>query len=1712
MAGVVGPAAPSAADALLVVDVGTLRGHELQKEVSLLLLPQVDWSADFASTFDGAKELLVSPLQFITGNVPVPADRTLLQKGSISVRSDADSTPSTVPVIPAIQQQIIEMSDELHVSEVSCLKYWILASDPDNRAFVTHRNRLPATLLRDNVPRAAREFLLTETNAVLSSLFELLRARIEPSIAADKKDAIVEYTNTLLQKDLLGNLCRALTDDIPTLLKNKTMRAMAMVWQKTIAECIFVLAASTVVLPAELKQLVTLCQAIGTRCHATSTSVATALQGALGLSTEESPYDAKEVACQLHSLSYAHAALASTLQSHGSRLHRQSGELAAAGHAWTAEPSVTQEILKLLQVPSSCKFHGVLFLVGAVALAQYQTRLSFVQEADVTALHDAGLKHSGLTQLAQLVLPFAPESTALLRSYEAVFEDLFSAYVARLFPAHKTTSLTPRAAIVAPPVLGAQLAPAADSLTQLLELGIALSRLDPSFAMGFWTAQQPFLTAAASLAQATNPSRLAYMALLAACAPGRPELAYKHIKESPPPVTWKHFFAAIDNYRRVLMHEPTAAGAPAATTPAHRFQPAEVQALAAMFELFRAVLDNRAIVHLFLDWPDNNVLLLFLSFLRCSIPSVLKGAVMHTLARFVVSAPLAQLLWQHLEAAQVLATTATPSTTSIQFELEQIESMQRAYPATTGFLALLRPLFQHDFPEECGAGYRVSGNRPYLDFVIDHVFLKLPTREFDSETEKWTLLEHVLGLFHDVLQRYEPAPSDFVDEYVALTTANGTQHVLKPKPSGWFLLSKLLTDSPLLRQLLVLLPTVDELERGYEAQHAAYATDLCMQLVQPEDAVRPWNALAKRQDCVLLVLDTLVLAMRKEAAFLALLRESQLPERMAEPLTNLLARTPAHIVKLTKYVRYPDRAIAALALQLLALLSQNLPAPARLVEIFVDAGAATDMVDGVVAALMDPASALREPVLDLLLATVGQPAPNLATFFLGWPPAATPGASALDAIVLFLDNAALVQSAPTLAEKCYRLVHALLAAPATRPVALQRLGHPTLNCFLFRQAQLLPHLVPAAPTSPESHRAQLALVQGRQWLLESLALWLFHAKCPEVATWFWTPAPAVPLLALLDGTPLALTPPARPADAHSLALAEQCSVEKDAQLLIDIPAFSALLERNDTLTWRPADARDKAAGAAAVLQWALGWNRYSERVAAEAKALAAWRKLVEVAVLQYAPPVAALHRLLDAVLGALQAPGLVAHLAELAAAAAIGVSFQLRGATAGAALSAPQRALLLERTAAAVQRTQQSTGNPAAARRARSSLYACYLHVLRYAESARRAVPAVGQLERLAPAAPAVGADAAFVALVVRDATDVAVPLTMGLAATVLESLPVGSVLPALQPQLPHLCGVLGQERPAVVRPSVLSLWTHLASSKDGALALLQGGAVRALFQLALPPRPTKPLAGPLDAYLAADQAFHDQWLPVLRLLVALASALPQHAELLQLLAQAVQVHWKLVAACVQVDPEPSLNRLTELSLVTFVLRTLAAAPVLEQTLGAPKVLKLTRRLVALVPVFGLHLVRGGWWQALAPRTVSEQERSDVMVAGRWSLFAQSALYASRLALCHTLAFCRLRLVAIEPLVPLFADDAWNEWKQVLDAFKAALGLDADATCDADFHRETMLFLLEHLVAVLSLHCLHYQNGGQAKSILKLLGTDMENYAFVHVLCRKLREVCRQEP
>lgn len=76
----------------------------------------------------------------------------------------------------------------------------------------------------------------------------------------------------------------------------------------------------------------------------------------------------------------------------------------------------------------------------------------------------------------------------------------------------------------------------------------------------------------------------------------------------------------------------------------------------------------------------------------------------------------------------------------VQIELEEIETQIEEYSETRAFLDLLDNLTDVPVPASLGAGHRVPGFQPYLEFVRDAVFLKFDSRGYKDPQEKVYIL------------------------------------------------------------------------------------------------------------------------------------------------------------------------------------------------------------------------------------------------------------------------------------------------------------------------------------------------------------------------------------------------------------------------------------------------------------------------------------------------------------------------------------------------------------------------------------------------------------------------------------------------------------------------------------------------------------------------------------------------------------------------------------------------------------------------------------------------------------------------------------------------------------------------------------------------------------------------------------------------------------
>ncbi|CAG2067615.1 unnamed protein product, partial [Timema podura] len=99
-------------------------------------------------------------------------------------------------------------------------------------------------------------------------------------------------------------------------------------------------------------------------------------------------------------------------------------------------------------------------------------------------------------------------------------------------------------------------------------------------------------------------------------------------------------------------------------------------------------------------------------------------------------------------------------------------------------------------PRLLGAGSRNPGFDPYLQFIMNSVFLRFNTRTYKNPGEKWEVANGCLKLLVKFVAQYEPHFEDFVGKQVELQGGGLTQ--VNP-PSGFHLMVALNSKSELIR-------------------------------------------------------------------------------------------------------------------------------------------------------------------------------------------------------------------------------------------------------------------------------------------------------------------------------------------------------------------------------------------------------------------------------------------------------------------------------------------------------------------------------------------------------------------------------------------------------------------------------------------------------------------------------------------------------------------------------------------------------------------------------------------------------------------------------------------------------------------------------------------------------------------------------------------------
>ncbi|XP_030588106.1 nuclear pore complex protein Nup205 isoform X2 [Archocentrus centrarchus] len=571
------------------------------------------------------------------------------------------------------------------------------------------------------------------------------------------------------------------------------------------------------------------------------------------------------------------------------------------------------------------------------------------------------------------------------------------------------------------------------------------------------------------------------------------------------PVSWEHFFHSLMLYHENLRRDlPNPDAAHYRHPPLRGITQREMEGLTSFLQLLTTIITWSENARLALcEHPQWTPVVVMLGLLQCSIPPVLKAELLHCLAAFGKSPEIAASLWQSLEYTQILQTVQAPGqrqAAGIEVELNEIESSCEEYPLTRAFCHVISTLVEGSLPVNLGAGLRVPGFQPYLNFLRDSVFLPFPTRAYRHPAEKWEVADSVVEVFHKLLRDYEPQPSDFVQEIVELQGEQVPAH----KPPGHSIMFHLLNDSPMLALCLSLL------EEG----------------VRQLDTYAPFPGKKHLESAVLHCLCLLDLALQKEAVFMDLLRESQ-ASLLVSPLEQLLqgvspqTRRADHIVNIARYLCHSSSNPQA-AFQSAKILRRIANYPniqIRLVGDFTHDQAVSDkLMAGFVECLdneeaeegtekgddVDSQSKVARirhetqiHILNLLITSLELKAPNLALYLLGYevkkPVSSTnlqdPGVlgcprSCLHAILSRLQRGTekrsgpiLTQQAPHLAELCYQVIYQLCACPDTSGPTMRYLR--TSQDFLFSHLQHLPFILQSN---------QIAALSQMSWLMKTAAI------------------------------------------------------------------------------------------------------------------------------------------------------------------------------------------------------------------------------------------------------------------------------------------------------------------------------------------------------------------------------------------------------------------------------------------------------------------------------------------------------------------------------------------------------------------------------------------------------------------------------------------------
>ncbi|RMX67394.1 hypothetical protein DD238_000805 [Peronospora effusa] len=600
-------------ESLSVDDAPTLRFRQLHQDL-LAFAGQSMTDEDtplFMTNLVAAAPDLLEPLSLTPCSA---SERAALKANTVNVSG------KHVDVSPLIQQEICNLSDEFRVSEKTCLEFWLLASEQQQRESVERTDQLPPGTIVDSVPNAARYFLTSETEYKLHLLKELLRLRLETRLDKQRAQFLVTYTNKLLKEDLVSKLVNAFDNELVQLAQVPRMEQSVSYWHTLVADCLVFIVSSTLMLAEEVEKLAKL---LKTLCGRLNTVVAKVSPHIVNLSSfaqlfeggslaGTSPEGAvRQVSCMLQTTTAIQVALFAVLLQKSRKMDRETGNMESGIALCRREHApVVKELHRIFFEDEweQKSFQSVAVLAWSGFLAgndddnSSNSNVTFVEAEAATRAVKKAIEERVFHTLVEVQLKYLPDRKRDLRLYniyERNFELLFRTYSSKMMIDVPTVADKTALAAMQSESNGEVAAWTGDCLENIIDFATALCARNTMFCCSFWRRtnhefdfhgsngsvtesnaeddlRQPeshpdsvdggncydFLVSCRDAALKSPGCLAAYLRLVASAASG-PECAqqaFRHIKQNPPQLSWDQFFVVMAKYQRLLTDAEKPAG------------------------------------------------------------------------------------------------------------------------------------------------------------------------------------------------------------------------------------------------------------------------------------------------------------------------------------------------------------------------------------------------------------------------------------------------------------------------------------------------------------------------------------------------------------------------------------------------------------------------------------------------------------------------------------------------------------------------------------------------------------------------------------------------------------------------------------------------------------------------------------------------------------------------------------------------------------------------------------------------------------------------------------------------------------------------------------------------------------------------------------------------------------------------------------------------